>query len=642
MILMYNVGDEGGIHMKKLNQLISENKEMTLTILSGILIILGFIAEYGLHSQLSPYLFVVAFIIGGYFSFKEAIHELVNEHHLSVDVLMILAAIGASIIGYWAEGALLIFIFSLSESLEVLAMAKSRDAITKLMEMNPDTARKYISEHEIEEVNTNTLKIGDKLQVRKGESVPIDGILLSDVAIINEASITGEPVPVTKYKGDPIIGATINEDQTFDMEVSVENEDTLFSKIIKMVEEAQNTPSKTDSFIKSIEDNYVKVVLVAVPLFILVTYFIFQWSFQESFYRGMVLLTVASPCALVASAAPANLASISRAAKNEMIFKGSDTLEQLTALKAIVFDKTGTLTIGHPVVTHSFYMPNTDIEQTKQILKSAESKSTHPIAKAIIDHLADTPLTNLDNLQDITGKGLEVSHLQQTWQIGSRQFVLDQLSHPLDPSIIAEMDDLQSKGATIIYISTNQQFMGYFALMDELKQESHQAIKHLQSYGIKTVMLTGDQEKSAQYIADQLGIDEVRANLLPQDKVSHLVDLQNKYGTIAMVGDGINDAPALATANIGISMGSGTDIAIETSDIVLIKDDLNQLPFALGLSEKMQKIVKQNIIFSLSVIGLLILSNIFKVISLPLGVVGHEGSTILVILNGLRMLKYNK
>lgn len=325
--------------MQSIKSWVKENKEMTLTIISGLLIIIGFILKYSQTNDTSVPIFILAFLIGGYNSAKNAYLELVQDYHLSVDVLMILAAVGACIIGYWTEGALLIFIFSLSESLEVMAMAKSRDTITKLMKMTPDTARKYNNDGQIIEVPTNELKIGDKVQVRKGESVPIDGKLLSKHAVINEASITGEPVPVTKETGDDVIGATINEEETFDMEVSVENEDTLFSKIIKMVEEAQNSPSKTDSFIKGIEDNYVKIVLIAVPLFIILAPSIFGWTLSEAFYRGMVLLTVASPCALVASAAPTNLSAISRAAKKEIIFKGADTVEQLTDLKAIIFDK---------------------------------------------------------------------------------------------------------------------------------------------------------------------------------------------------------------------------------------------------------------------------------------------------------------
>lgn len=590
--------------MQSIKSWVKENKEMTLTIISGLLIIIGFILKYSQTNDTSVPIFILAFLIGGYNSAKNAYLELVQDYHLSVDVLMILAAVGACIIGYWTEGALLIFIFSLSESLEVMAMAKSRDTITKLMKMTPDTARKYNNDGQIIEVPTNELKIGDKVQVRKGESVPIDGKLLSKHAVINEASITGEPVPVTKETGDDVIGATINEEETFDMEVSVENEDTLFSKIIKMVEEAQNSPSKTDSFIKGIEDNYVKIVLIAVPLFIILAPSIFGWTLSEAFYRGMVLLTVASPCALVASAAPTNLSAISRAAKKEIIFKGADTVEQLTDLKAIIFDKTGTLTIGKPEVHEVFYEEAADRQAVNQVIKAAENGSTHPIATAILDHLEDTPLIQLDDVKDITGKGLEVQAFNQSWKIGSRNFVIDNLTEKIGQESLAKIDELHK-------------------------------------LGIQTVMLTGDQEKTAKYIAKELGIDEVRANLLPQDKVSHVKELQEKYNSVAMVGDGINDAPALATANVGISMGSGTDIAMETSDIVLIKDSLDQLPFAIGLSHKMHQITKQNIIFSLSVIVLLIISNLFQAINLPIGVVGHEGSTILVILNGLRMLAYN-
>lgn len=627
--------------MKKLTSWVKENKQMTLTIISGLLIILGFILDFSKQNTFAIISFILAFLIGGYHSAKQAWDELIHERHLSVDVLMIFAAIGASLIGYWAEGALLIFIFSLSESLEVMAMAKSRNAIAQLMNMTPDIARKYQDDHSIVEVATKDLRIGDRVQVRKGESVPIDGQLASEYALINEASITGEPVPVSKSTGDEIIGATINEGNTFDMIVTVENEDTLFAKIIKMVEEAQNSPSKTDSFIKGIEDNYVKIVLISVPLFILLAPTLLGWTWSQAFYRGMVLLTVASPCALVASAAPTNLSAISRAAKKEMIFKGADTLEMIDDLKAIIFDKTGTLTIGHPEVDQVYYGQDVDQDQVNLVLKAAESGSTHPIAKAILAYLDEVELIKLDNIEDITGKGLKLQYQNKSWKIGSKSFIIDSLTSELDPSIKDKIDHLQTQGATIVYISADDQFMAYFSLMDELKDEAFEAIDELHKLGIKTVMLTGDQEKTANYIAEKLGIDEVRANLLPQDKVRHVKEIQDKFGVTAMVGDGINDAPALATADIGISMGSGTDIAMETSDIVLIKDSLKQLPFALGLSKKMKSITKQNIIFSLSVIVLLIISNLMESINLPIGVIGHEGSTILVILNGLRMLGYN-
>lgn len=619
-----------------------ENMEMTLTIISGALIVLGFVLDMSGNHPVAVIVFILSFLIGGYFSAKSAFDELIHEHHLSVDVLMILAAIGAALVGYWVEGALLIFIFSLAESLEVMAMAKSRQAIEALMSLTPDVARKYQADGSLIEVATNELHIGDKIQVRKGESIPIDGEIVSDYAVINEASITGEPIPVTKALGDAVIGATINKENTFDMIVTTENDNTLFSKIIKMVETAQNNPSKVDSFIKGIEDNYVKIVLVAVPLFILVAPFIFGWTWSHAFYRGMVLLTVVSPCALVASAAPTNLSAISRAAKNDIIVKGADTLEQLSDIKAVIFDKTGTLTVGRPQVSQTEFVDTQYQERAIQVLVAAESRSTHPIALAIVDHYKDVPHDANIQVNDITGKGLEVIDQDVTWQIGSKAFVMDQLQAPVAQDILTHCESIQGQGATVIYMSCNLHFVGFVALKDALKPESVAAIKELHQQGIKTVMLTGDQQQTAKAIADEIGIDEFRANLLPQDKVLHIQELQDKYQIVAMVGDGINDAPALATANIGISMGSGTDIAMETSDVVLIKDDLKQLGFAIGLSQKMKNITKQNIIFSLSVIVLLIISNLMETINLPLGVIGHEGSTILVILNGLRMLAYRQ
>ena len=618
------------------------NMEMTLTIISGILIVLGFILDRIGNHPLAMGTFILAFLIGGYFSAKSAWQELVHDRHLSVDVLMILAAIGAAIVGYWAEGALLIFIFSLAESLEVMAMAKSRQAIEALMSLTPDVALKYQADGSIVEVATSDLLIGDTIQVRKGEAVPIDGKLLSDHAVINEASITGEPIPATKYRHDEVIGATINEENSFDMEVTTENDNTLFSKIIKMVETAQNNPSKVDSFIQGIEDNYVKIVLIAVPLFILVAPYIFGWSWGYAFYRGMVLLTVVSPCALVASAAPTNLSAISRAAKNDIIVKGADTLEQLSDIQAVVFDKTGTLTIGKPQVDQAEFIDNGYRDAAIDVLVSAESKSSHPIAQAIVQHFEKRDTLGHLLVNDVTGKGLEVIDNRLKWFIGSKQFISESLKTPIPQDILDHCDQLQSQGATVIYISREFEYMGYVALKDALKTESVQAIQELHQHGIHTVMLTGDQAQTAQTIAQEIGIDEFRANLMPQDKVSHIQDLQDKYGVIAMVGDGINDAPALATANIGISMGSGTDIAMETSDVVLIKDDLKQLGFVYGLSQKMRKITKQNIIFSLSIIVILIISNLMETINLPIGVIGHEGSTILVILNGLRMLAYRK
>lgn len=636
---------KGVILLNTFTNWIKKNTEMTLTIISGILIVLGFIFQYqNLTIQnigLEVPTFITAFIIGGYFSFLSAYDDLFREKKLSVDILMILAAIGASIIGYWMEGALLIFIFSLAESLEAMSLAKTSEAITELMKVTPDIARKYDRDGSITEVDTSDLKIGDRLQVRKGESIPIDGQLESEVAVINESSITGEPLAVTKYTGAEIIGGTINEEAAFDMLVTVEDKDTLFSKIIRMVEEAQDSPSKTDSKIQQIEDTYVKIVLLAVPIFIVLMPLVFNWPWEESFYRGMVLLTVASPCALVASVAPANLSTISRAAKNGILFKGGDIIDRTTDIQAVIFDKTGTLTEGKPEIVKSMYHDDSQKELIDQLVVSAESSSTHPIAAAFLKAYPDTKIIQLDDLQDITGKGFKFNYGDDSWRVGNRKFVLQEDNQM---AISAEENKKvlhkESQGNTVIFVSKNGQFQASYALADQLKPNAKETIERLHELNIQTVMLTGDEDRTAQHIAEVLGIDDVRANLLPEDKAVIIQELQEAYGSVAMVGDGINDAPALATAEVGFALGSGTDVAMETADVVLLKDDLLQIPFALEISNKTRNIVMQNIVFSITVIVLLIISNLFQMISLPLGVIGHEGSTILVILNSLRLLRH--
>lgn len=624
------------MNMKKLFNWIKGHPEMTMTIISGVLIIIGILLEHQQLNSLAYAIFIVAFIIGGYHSAKEGLTALFVERQLNVDILMLLATIGAGIIGYWLEGALLIFIFSLSESLEVMAMNKSYNAIASLMSLTPEVARRYQANGAIEEVATERLRVGDRVQVRKGEAVPIDGTLLSERAIINEAALTGEPLPVEKIIGDALIGGTINQAESIDMTVSVENENTLFAKVIRMVKEAQSSPSHTASLIAKIENTYVKIVLLAVPLFILGVYFLAGWTFTEAFYRGMVLLTVASPCALIASATPATLAAISRAAGNGILFKGGSSLDNTTRVKAIVFDKTGTLTEGKPSVAQAYYRREELAPQIDAVVKSVELHSTHPIAAALVHYLRDVSTVSVADMQDLTGYGMVVNALEGEWQIGKASFVLPKA--PLDSAEQATVQALESQGMTLVYVAYNQELVAYYALSDQLKKDSHMTIQALKTMGIRTIMLTGDRERTAHYIANQLGIDEVRANCLPADKATVIKELQAQYGEVAMVGDGVNDAPALALATVGIAMGSGTDIAMETADVVLMQDDLMQIPFSIRLSKRTQRIVLQNITFSLAVIACLITANVFQLINLPLGVIGHEGSTILVILNGLRLL----
>ena len=611
---------------------------MIATTISGILIILGIVLQWQNFDTAAAIIFVLSFIIGGYKQAKEGFIDTVENKHLNVDILMVLAAVGASLIGYWMEGALLIFIFSLSGSLEEYATDKSTQAITALMNIVPEIAKRINPDGSIEDVAVKDLKVGDTLMVPKGASIPIDGTIASGLGLIDEAAISGESVPVEKTVGDDIFGSTINLSEALTMTVSKESKDTLFAKIIRMVEEAQKTPSKTASFINRIENTYVKIVLVFVPVMIAVFYFLLDWGWNESFYRGMVLLTVASPCALVASATPAVLSAISNAAKRGILFKGGIAIENFSAMDCIAFDKTGTLTEGKPVVTEASYLTGTDEKHIMSVVYALEHSSTHPIASALVQHLdtKEYEKSQMDSIQDLTGFGLAGEAFGSYWKIGKKTFVVtDELN---EPPFVKEAFALQNEGKTVIYVSQDDKVVAYYALLDTPKSEARDMIAFFKANGVHTIMITGDNEATGQTIGKQLGVDEIRANCLPEDKTTILKDLQAKYKLVGMVGDGVNDAPALANADIGIAMGEGTDIAMETADVVLMKSELDKLEYCYGLSKKLKKITMQNIIFSITVILILILSNLFQLINLPLGVVGHEGSTILVIMNSLRLL----
>lgn len=621
--------------MKKLWK---SNKPMVATLVSGALILLGILLNYQGMETLSAAVFVLSFIIGGFHQATEGIRDTWKNKRLNVDILMVLAAIGASLIGYWLEGALLIFIFSLSGSLEEYATNKSTEAITALMKVVPTTAKRYLSSNQLEEVSIEELQIGDRVLVPKGESVPTDGILLGSRALLDESAITGESIPKEKKATDELYASTINLQEAIQMEVTKRSKDTLFANIIRLVQTAQNTPSHTASLINRLENTYVKVVLVMVPLMIAVFYWGLDWTWNESFYRGMVLLTVASPCALVASATPATLSAISHAAKQGILFKGGIAIENFGRIDCMAFDKTGTLTEGKPRVTNFNRKPETDPSIIFAIVESLEHDSTHPIASALLAFLREQEYSSitLEDREDLTGFGLTGTYQNSQWKIGKEPFILT--SPAQRNELVDEASRLQEDGKTVIYLSKDDEVVATFALLDTPKTDAKATIAFLKENNIHTIMITGDHEATAATIAKELGLDEYRANCLPEEKTHILKELQQTYQMVSMVGDGINDAPALAHSDVGIAMGGGTDIAMQTADVVLMKDELHYLAYTYELSNKLRRITLQNILFSLIVILFLIGANLFQYINLPLGVIGHEGSTILVILNGLRLL----
>jgi Cd2+/Zn2+-exporting ATPase len=625
--------------MAKLEKL-KPHLELMAALLSGLLILAAWITEKN-HAGLVPsVLYLLAFAIGGFAKAKEGIEETIKNKELNVEILMIIAAIGSASIGYWTEGAVLIFIFSVSGALETYTMNKSQKEISSLMDLQPEEAWR-ITNGNLERVPVSSLNIGDLIIVKPGERIPSDGRIVKGSSSVDESAITGESMPVTKQLGEEVFAGTVNINGSITVEITKRSNETLFQKIIELVQSAQSEKSPSQLFIEKFEGRYVKVVLAIVLLMMFLPHYLFGWSWNETFYRAMVLLVVASPCALVASIMPATLAAISNGARNGILVKGGVHLENLSHLKAIAFDKTGTLTKGKPEVTDIIVRNGLEEAHLIQMAASIENQSNHPLAQAIVKFAEDKeiPLLEVDQLEDVAGSGVKAAMGGEEWKIGKAEFVGKEEALSFANG---KAKELASEGKTVVFVRDSNGIAALFALKDSIRPDAKKAIDLLRQEGIYTIMLTGDSDKTAYTIGKEAHLDGYIAECLPQHKADYVKKIMEKYGTVAMVGDGINDAPALATANVGIAMGEGTDAALETADIILMKNDLAKIANAIQLSKRMNKIVKQNIVFSIAVIMLLICSNFLQILDLPFGVIGHEGSTILVILNGLRLLKSPK
>ncbi|CEE00669.1 Zinc-transporting ATPase [Caldibacillus thermoamylovorans] len=614
--------------------------ELGFALFSGILIVSGWILAKLDQQAVSVFFYILAYVIGGYFKAKEGITDTIHNKTLNVELLMVLAALGSAIIGYWEEGAILIFIFALSGALETYTMSKSRKEISALMSLQPEEAWLIKDGKEVK-VAVEQLQVGDHIFVKPGERIPADGRVIKGRTSVDQAAITGESIPVGKGLNDDVFAGTVNINGSITVEITKPSSETLFQKIITLVQNAESQKSPSQQFIDRFEGTYVKLVLAVVSLMLFLPHYIFGWSWNETFYRAMVLLVVASPCAVVASIMPATLSAISNGARKGILFKGGSHLESLGNLRAIAFDKTGTLTQGKPEVSQYLVKPDLEDEKQKilQIVAAIEKHSNHPLAQAIVRFVTtknqNVPF-ELDSIEDVSGWGVKAFLNGETWKIGKRSFMDGNIEEVIDEK---QRSFLEEQGNTIVYIEKDQQVVAAFALKDIVREESKQAITNLQALGIEPIMLTGDNANTAKAIASEVGIIHYIYECLPENKANEIRAIKEKYGLTAMVGDGINDAPALATADIGMAMGEGTDAALETADVVLMKNDLTKISQAIHLSKRMNRIIKQNLVFSISVIILLVMSNFFQSIDLPLGVIGHEGSTILVILNGLRLLK---
>ncbi|MEI1421137.1 metal-transporting ATPase PfeT [Bacillus cabrialesii] len=612
-----------------------QHAELIAALVSGALILAGWLLSG--HQVVSITLYLLAFVIGGFAKAKEGIEETLESKTLNVELLMIFAAIGSALIGYWAEGAILIFIFSLSGALETYTMNKSSRDLTSLMKLEPEEATLMVN-GETERVPVADLQAGDMIVIKPGERVAADGVIESGSTSLDESALTGESMPVEKNTGDAVFTGTVNSNGSLTVRVTKANQDSLFRKIIKLVESAQNSVSPAQAFIERFENAYVKGVLIAVGLLLFVPHFALGWSWSETFYRAMVFMVVASPCALVASIMPAALSLISNGARSGMLVKGSVFLEQLGAVQMVAFDKTGTVTKGQPAVETIRIAEGFSETEVLEAVYAIETQSSHPLAQAITTYAESRGVNQSGyiSIEETSGFGVTAEVSGAKWKIGKAGFIGGQMAAQF---IDQTASDVIQSGHTIVFVKKDDQIAGCIALKDQIRPEAKEVMEELNRLGIKTAMLTGDHEDTAQAIAKEAGMTTVAAECLPDQKVNEIKRLKEEFGTIAMVGDGINDAPALKAADVGIAMGGGTDVALETADMVIMQNDLKKLVNMCRLSRKMNRIIKQNIVFSLAVICLLICANFLQVMELPFGVIGHEGSTILVILNGLRLLK---
>lgn len=550
-------------------------------------------------------------------------------------ILMGLAALGASLMGDFWEGTLLILIFCGAHFLEDYAEGRSRREITKLLEMNPTTARLIMADGNTKIVDVSELKVGDQLQVLNGDQVPIDGVILSGTTSIDESSINGESIPKEKSKGDGVFGSTINGTGTFIMEVTKENKDTVFSKILQLVNQNQDNQTKAASIIQKFEPKYVTLVLVVIPLVMVLSPILFDLTWSESIYRGLVLLVAASPCALAATTVSVTLSATSNLAKKGVLSKGSTYLSQFANIDAIAFDKTGTLTNGKPEVTNYYFADYVNEEKIIDIIVALEKESNHPLANAILEKFEAKNKIDIEVTNQI-GIGLTGNYNQKTYRIGkptSFEGVSDEYT--------LLNNEWATEGKTVVYVAENEEVIGLIALMDIPNEHARATIDYFKKLGIHTTLITGDSEMTGKAVGEQLGIDEIIANVMPEDKSRIIDEQKGKYGVTAMVGDGVNDAPALVNADVGIAMGDGTDVAVEVSDLVLMQNNLTRLTQSHKISKKMNRVIWQNIVFSMAVVVFLVIVSLLGLTDIAISVIIHEGITLVVIFNGLRLLTSN-
>lgn len=632
----------------RLIALLREHPDAVAASICGLLVLLGWltlnIGWVGLGLLILP----AAYVIGGYESLREGLTTLLREKEIDVDLLMIVAALGAAGLGLWqreydliVDGAVLILIFASSGALEGYAMQRTERSIKSLMSLTTDTARVLVNGQE-KIVPISELKIGNQVLVKPGELIPTDGLIIEGYSTLNESSITGESMPVEKTLSEEVFAGTINGNGVLRLKVHQPPESSLIQRVIRLVEQAQTQTPPSQQFVERFERLYARTIVLIGLMLVILPPFLFGWSWENTIYRALIFLVVASPCALMAAIMPTLLSGIANGARQGILFKNGTQLEMIGRVRAIAFDKTGTLTTGKPQVVKIIPVENQPETLLLQVAAALESLSEHPIGEAIVlaAKAKQIKWREAVNVQAKTGRGIigVINHKQAV--VGKAAFVQEQTNN-FPSNLMPVSQQLEKEGKTVVWVAYAGELVGIIAVADTVRPEAAQAINQLRKLGIEQiVMLTGDNERTARSIAQEVGVDGVYAELLPEDKVNVIQYLQKQYKDVAMVGDGINDAPALAGASVGIAMGiAGSDVALETADIVLMADRLEKLSHAISLGRRSQVIVKQNIAIALGSVFLLLIANFVGNITMPLGVIGHEGSTVIVTLSGLRLLR---
>lgn len=613
---------------------------------STLFLAFGFFSQFvnGEENLLTTLLFLTSMLVGGLSLFKVGLQNLLRLE-FDMKTLMTVAVIGGAIIGEWGEVALVVILFALSEELERFSMDKARNSIRSLMGIAPKEALVRRNEQEIM-IHVDDIAVGDIMIVKPGEKIAMDGVVVNGYSAVNQAAITGESVPVGKTVDDEVFAGTLNEEGLLEVKITKLVEDTTISKIIHLVEEAQGERAPAQAFVDKFAKYYTPIIMIIAALVVVVSPLLFGGSWETWIYQGLAVLVVGCPCALVISTPISIVSAIGNAAKKGVLIKGGVYLEEMGALKAIAFDKTGTLTKGVPVVTDFNILNNqTNREELLAIITALEYRSQHPLASAIMKKAEEENISYSDVLVEdfssITGKGIKGIVNGTIYYIGSPKLFKELLTIDFDKDFEKNVTALQNQGKTAMIIGTEKEILGVIAVADEVRESSKEIIQKLHQLGIKnTIMLTGDNQGTANAIGSHVGVSDIRADLMPQDKLDYIKQLKSEYGNVAMVGDGVNDAPALAASTVGIAMGgAGTDTALETADVALMGDDLRKLPFTVKLSRKALNIIKANITFAIAIKFIALLLVIPGWLTLWIAILSDMGATLIVALNGLRLMR---